>query len=68
MHGKQRKEKNSTLCCVIHFMMCAAGPVETTFGTHLIYVESCNKPQNTWKMMFDDVVGKMSGKGEEEKK
>ncbi|CAM9910150.1 unnamed protein product [Pylaiella littoralis] len=43
------------------------GPVETAFGTHLIYVESCNKPQNTWKILFDDVVSKISGKdgGEE---
>ncbi|CAM9307601.1 unnamed protein product [Ectocarpus sp. 12 AP-2014] len=41
------------------------GPVETQFGTHLIYVESCNKPQNTWKMLFDDIVDKVSGKEEE---
>lgn len=46
--------------------LSAAGPVETQFGTHLIYVESCNKPQNTWKMLFDDIVGKVSGKEEEE--
>eukprot|EP00752_Nemacystus_decipiens_P007662 g6850.t1 len=41
------------------------GPVETQFGTHLIYVESCNKPQNTWKMLYDDIVGNVTGKGEE---
>lgn len=49
------------------FVASGAGPVETAFGTHLIYVESCNKPQNTWKILFDDVVSKISGKdgGEE---
>lgn len=41
-----------------------AGPVETEFGTHLIYVESCNKPENTWKMMYDDVVKKVTGGSE----
>lgn len=44
-----------------------AGPVETAYGTHLIYLESCNKPENTWKMMFDSIVGKASGKDDEEK-
>ncbi|CAM9151848.1 unnamed protein product [Hapterophycus canaliculatus] len=41
------------------------GPVETAFGTHLIYVETCNKPENTWKKLFDDIVEKVSGKEEE---
>lgn len=40
------------------------GPVETEFGTHLIYVESCKKPENTWKILFDDVVKKVKGEGE----
>lgn len=43
----------------------AAGPVETQFGTHLIYVESCNKPENTWKKLYDDIVDNVTGKGEE---
>eukprot|EP00904_Undaria_pinnatifida_P004010 jgi/Undpi1/1360/HiC_scaffold_11.g04752.m1 len=38
------------------------GPVNTAFGTHLIWVESCNKPENTWKMLYDDIVKKVSGK------
>lgn len=42
-----------------------AGPVETSFGTHLIYVESCNKPQNTWKMLYDNIAKKFSGEGDE---
>ncbi|CAM9126875.1 unnamed protein product [Choristocarpus tenellus] len=41
------------------------GPVETTYGTHLIYLESCNKPQNTWKMLFDDIAKNISGGGKE---
>lgn len=44
------------------------GPLETVYGTHLIYLESCNKPENTWKMMFDSIVSKASGKGDEEEK
>ena len=42
-----------------------AGPVETEFGTHLIWVESCNKPENTWKKLYEDVVKKVSGKEDE---
>lgn len=40
---------------------CLTGPVETVYGTHLIFVESCNKPENTWKMLFDDIVKKAKG-------
>ncbi|CAM9332520.1 unnamed protein product [Discosporangium mesarthrocarpum] len=39
------------------------GPVETAYGTHLIYLISCNKPQNTWGMLFDDVVKAVKGEG-----
>ncbi|CAN0442419.1 unnamed protein product, partial [Ascophyllum nodosum] len=42
------------------------GPVETAFGTHLIWVESCNKPQNTWKMLYDDVVKNITGDKDDE--
>lgn len=41
------------------------GPIETVYGTHLILLESCNKPQNTWKMLYDDIVGAVTGKEKE---
>ena len=44
----------------------SSGPVETAFGTHLIWVESCNKPQNTWKMLYDDVVKNITGDKDDE--
>lgn len=50
--------------CLCHLLQ---GPVETQFGTHLIYVESCNKPENTWKKLYDDIVDKVTGKEEEDK-
>lgn len=40
---------------------CLTGPIETVYGTHIIFIESCNKPENTWKMMFDDIVKKAKG-------
>lgn len=50
----------SAVCVLASYI----GPVETAFGTHLIYVETCNKPENTWKKLFDDIVEKVSGKEE----
>lgn len=63
-------EKLAYVCLprgAILLLSAAAGPVETEFGTHLIYVESCNKPENTWKKLYDDIVDNVTGKGEEKK-
>lgn len=61
--SKARSEE--FLTSLVPSLASSSGPIETSFGTHLIWVESCNEPQNTWKMLFDDVVKGIKGDGDD---